>query len=148
MFSVNNPELAVEDAICEAPKIHLSHLNTYRQAKSRLQLRGVGASQIKNSECKERSSKPFCFKIFKSVEFVLTLGTLVTTRTDTFLEGSSSSSFRIFFPCQGQTDSIKGTFFTSTKTFWSRRTFSFFMGNVYIFLFASTDNSQVCQRKS
>lgn len=47
--------------------------------------------------------KPFFFKTFKSVEFVLTLGTLVTNRTDTFLDGNSSSIFRISLPCQGQT---------------------------------------------
>lgn len=53
------------------------------------------------------ASTPFPFKMFKSVEFVRTDGTLVTTRTDTFLEGNSSSSFRMSRPCRGQTHSIK-----------------------------------------
>ena len=48
-------------------------------------------------------SEPLSFKIFKSVEFVRTLGMLVTTRTDTFLEGKSPSSLRISLPCLGQT---------------------------------------------
>lgn len=72
-----------------------------------------------NVENKARgvTSKPFCFKIFKSVELVLTLGTLVTTRTDTFLEGNSSSPFRISLPCRGQNGSMMRPFHKYNKIF-------------------------------
>lgn len=117
MFSVNDPELAVEDALCQAPKIHLPHMDSCRQKESRLRklMQTVlcksepNAMIFKSVTINKVSSKPFCFKIFKSVEFVLTEGTLVTTRTDIFLEGNSPSSFRIFLPCRGWTHSIKST---------------------------------------
>lgn len=35
VFSVNDPELAVEDAPRQAPKIHLPHLNSFRQKETR-----------------------------------------------------------------------------------------------------------------
>lgn len=31
MFPIDNPELAVENAVCKAAKVHLSHMNSYRQ---------------------------------------------------------------------------------------------------------------------
>lgn len=110
MFSINNPELAVEDAPCQAAKVHLPHLNSFK--KEEIRWKKTAATVLPklkhtavNVVIKHRgvTFKPFCFKIFKSVEFVLTLGTLVTTRTDTFLEGNSSSSLRMSLPCRGQT---------------------------------------------
>lgn len=48
--------------------------------------------------------KPFCLRIFKSVEFAFTLGILANARTLTFLEGNSPSPFRISRPCSRHTD--------------------------------------------
>lgn len=31
MFPIDDPELAVENAVCKAAKVHLSHMNSYRQ---------------------------------------------------------------------------------------------------------------------
>lgn len=41
---------------------------------------------------------PFSFRILKSVEFVLTPGSLDTSLTDTFLEGNSPRCLRISLP--------------------------------------------------
>ena len=106
MFPVNNPELAVEDALCQAAKVHLPHLNSFRQKETRWRKVAHIIKCKSKRHCSEyghkgKTCKPFSSKTFKSVEFVLTLGTLVTTRTDTFLEGSSWSSLRISLPCRG-----------------------------------------------
>lgn len=49
------------------------------------------------------SCSPFSFKNSKSVELALTLGILVSTLTDTFLEGSAASSLKMAFPCPHKT---------------------------------------------
>ena len=36
MFLVDDPELGVEDALRQVPKVHLPHLNPYRQEETRM----------------------------------------------------------------------------------------------------------------
>lgn len=53
--------------------------------------------------------KPFCFKIFKSVEFAFTLGILDNARTLMFLEGNSLSPSRMSRPFSGHIRTHKHT---------------------------------------
>lgn len=68
------------------------------------EIQGSDGDKIEIKPTNRYSSKPFSSKIFRSVEFGATEGTLVITLTEMFLEGSSPSSLRTSFPWESRTN--------------------------------------------